>query len=608
MQESNFSKIGLKCGIEIHQQLDTNKLFCSCPSQIRDDEPDQTIRRRIKAVAGELGEVDPAALHELLRDQEFVYEFYEDANCLVELDEEPPHPLNEHALEVALEVALLLSAKPVDEIQVMRKTVIDGSNTSGFQRTMLVATDGWVEVNKKKIRIPTICLEEDAARIIKKEGNRAYYRLDRLGIPLVEIGTDPDITSPEEARATAERLGMILRATGKVKRGLGTIRQDLNVSIADGERIEIKGVQNLKDIPGLVRNEVMRQATLVSIRKDLSKRGAKEADLILEIKDLSQILSKTKSKILKNAPGIYGLRLRWFKGLLGRELMPGYRFGTELARIVNAAVGLKGIIHSDELPGYGMTEKEMECIRKELKTSDEDGYVLIVADWEDSRRALQAVLERCKVALKGVPKEVRRALGERTEYMRPLPGSARMYPETDEPVVQISKQALDRVGGGLSLLPEEHKEELKKLGLGDELVNQLIKSRFLNDFKRMNEKFDLKPSIVASALLSAPQGVGTERVEEVLSLLAQKRIAKESIADIFEEMKSGGKTVEKIAKEKDLFLLDEKELQERISRILGENKELAQKKQIGPLMGKIMAELRGKADVEDVKRILGGRL
>ena len=552
MQESDFSKLGLKCGIEIHQQLDTYKLFCDCPSGIRDDEPDHTITRKIKAVAGELGEVDPAALHELLKDQEFIYEFYEDTTCLVELDEEPPHLLNDGALRIALEAAILLNAKVVDEIQIMRKTVIDGSNTSGFQRTMLVAMDGWVDVNGKKIGIPTICLEEDAARIIKKEGNKTWYRLDRLGIPLVEIGTDPDITSPEEARATAERLGKILRATGKVKRGLGTIRQDLNVSIRDGERVEIKGVQNLGDISGLVRNEIMRQANLIGIRKELSKRGAKESDYVFEIKDLSKVLAKSESKILKGAKGIYGLRLRWFKGVLGREIMPDYRFGTELARIAKTVAGLKGIIHSDELPRYGITEKEVEAVKKELKVGNEDGFVLVAAEWEKSKKALQAIADRCKIAPMGVPKEVRKAVGEKTEYMRPLPGSARMYPETDEPVIQIAKEILEETKGSLSLLPEEQKEELKKLGLGEELANQLVSSKFLDDFKRMNEKFDLKPSVVASALLSAQKGIGVEGVEEILSMVDQKKIAKESIADIFEEMKSGDKAIEQNAKEKNL--------------------------------------------------------
>lgn len=587
----DYSKVGLMCGIEIHQQLDTSKLFCSCPSRIREDAPSGVVIRKLKAVAGELGDVDPAALHELLKDKDFAYEYYEDTTCLVELDDEPPHELNKEALGIVLEAALLLKATPVDEVQVMRKTVIDGSNTSGFQRTMLVALGGFVESNGKRIGIPTICLEEDAARIIKKEGNRAWYRLDRLGIPLIEIGTDPDITTPQEAKEVAERIGMLLRATGKVKRGLGTIRQDVNVSVRGGQRIEIKGVQALNDIPGLVENEVLRQVRLIEIKDGLAKKGFKEfkADII----DVSKLFDNSESKVVKGKK-VFGIRVPHFEGLMGKELMPQYRFGTELAGIAKEVAGLKGIFHSDELPGYGITQAEVDKVKALLKLAKGDGFVLVAADEADAKKALAAIADRINAAVRGVPKEVRRADGVITRFMRPLPGSARMYPETDEPSVKVTKEMLASIK--LPMTPEEQKMELEKHGLSPELANQLIHSRVLDEFKRLSREMKLKPSVIASALMAAPEGLD---VAPALRLVDSGKVAKESIEVLIAGMKEG-KTAEQVASEKGLFMMSESELKKKISEIVKANKGAPS----GQVMGKAMAELRGKADAQEVKRLI----
>jgi glutamyl-tRNA(Gln) amidotransferase subunit E len=589
----DYSKLGLRCGIEIHQQLDTHKLFCECPSRIRDDEPHGAVRRKIRAVAGEMGDVDPAALHELLKDREFAYEYYIDSTCLVELDEEPPHELNDEALDIVLEAALLLNAKPVDEIQIMRKTVIDGSNTSGFQRTVLVATDGHIEVGGKRVSIPTICLEEDAARIISREGNITRYRLDRLGIPLIEIGTDPDITSPEEAKKVAEKIGMLLRATGRVKRGLGTIRQDVNVSIKGGRRIEIKGVQALNDIPGLVENEVSRQSALIEIKKELGKRGFRgfKPDVV----DVSSLFRDSQSKIVKGK-SVFGIKVPKFAGLVGKELMPQYRFGTELAGIAKVVAGLKGIFHSDELPAYGIDEKEVSAVRKILKPSGQDAFILAAADEARAKKAFDAIAKRCNEALDGVPKEVRRADGTVTRFMRPLPGSARMYPETDEPVVRIGKVLLDSIE--LSKTPEEQLAELKRMGLGGELANQLVHSRVLGDFKELNDKMGLKPSVVASALLAAPEGIN---VGEALALIDSGKVAKESLDEIMQGMKKG-KPAEKVAEEKGLFLMSDAEVKKKVKEIIASNKGA----NFGQLMGMAMSQLRGKAKADRVKKLIEG--
>jgi len=617
----DYSKVGLKSGIEIHQQLDTHKLFCSCPSIIRDDKPHYTIKRKLRAVAGELGHVDPAALYELLKNQEFIYEGYDDTNCLVELDEEPPHLLNKEALTICLEIAFLLNAKPVDELQIMRKTVIDGSNTSGFQRTALVATDGYVEVNGKRIGIPSICIEEDACRIIKKEGNTTTYRLDRLGIPLVEITTDPDIESPQEAREVAKRIGSILRATGKVKRGLGTIRQDLNISIRGGERIEVKGVQQLNDIPKLVENEIKRQQNLLEIKKKLrNKRFG------YEFFECTDLLGKTDSKIIRSAlkakKGVFGVKLNGFSGLLGVELMPNHRFGTELAQVAKGVAGVKGIFHSDELPAYGITKKDVDAIKNKIQYKAGDAFVLVVESEKVATEALEAIVERCRTAFLGVPKETRRASGEKTEFMRPLPGSARMYPETDEPLVKIARDTLKEIKKNLPKLPEERIAEVKEMGLNSEMANQLVNSDLLEKFLDYSKKFKINPTLIVSTLMAAPKeaekkygvdcsDIPTSIFEKIFYFLEKRKIAKESIPEILAESAKDPKLdIQQIIESKKLFLLTETELKNRIKEIIENNKTLASqgKTAIGPLMGQCMAQLRGKADASTVSRILNEML
>ncbi len=271
----DYDKLGTKIGLEIHQQLEGEKLFCNCPTIIRKDKPDFKVERVLRASSGESGEVDKAAKHEMVKKKAFIYEGYEDITCLVEADCEPPHEVNKQALKITIQIANVLNCKIVDLIQFMRKVVIDGSNPSGFQRTALIGMDGWIEVDGKKIGIPTVCLEEEACQVIQRNGKFDVYNLSRQGIPLIEIATDPDIKTPEECKKAAEHLGLILRSVGGMKRGIGSIRQDVNVSIKKGARIEIKGFQDLRSIPKVIDYEIERQAKLVSKRENVTSEVRK---------------------------------------------------------------------------------------------------------------------------------------------------------------------------------------------------------------------------------------------------------------------------------------------------------------------------------------------
>lgn len=500
----DLKALGFKCGIEIHQRLATQrKLFCECRNEaFSGDPPRGAVRRRLRAVVGELGRVDPAAAFEASRGKEYEYQLFEGTTCLVELDEEPPHLLDHEALDVSLALAELLACKPVDEVHVMRKTVVDGSAVSAFQRTALLATGGRLETPRGPVGIQSVCVEEESAGIVEKRADAALYRLDRLGVPLVEIATEPDIQDGPHAREVAEALGMLLRGTGKVQRGLGTIRQDLNVSIRGGHKVEIKGAQELEDLPALVENEARRQHELLGIREELKRRtsGLHNA----HPKDLSALFGQTAVGILaKGLAGggrVLGARLAGFAGLLGRELMPGHRLGTELSDYAKASAGVKGLLHSDEnLSGYGFTQEELASLGKELGLHAADGWAIVVDEEPRARRALEAVLARAERCFQGVPPETRKAEGQRSVFLRPLPGAARMYPETDAPPVRVTAQHLQRVRANLPPTHEERRRRYLAAGLNEDLASLVLRRADFALFERLLET-RADPTLVATLL------------------------------------------------------------------------------------------------------------
>ena len=430
----DYEKLGLKMGLEVHQQLNTKeKLFCPCDCNLTDKEPEFKVLRNLRPTQSELGKIDRAAFEEARRKLNFIYDAYAHETCLVEADEEPPHPLNREALEVSLIIATLLNMHVVDEFHVMRKQVIDGSNTGGFQRTGLVATEGSLETKYGNVQIDVLCLEEDAARRIGHEKGKVNFRLDRLGIPLVEITTAPSITHPEQVKEVAYHIGQVLRST-KVKRGLGTIRQDLNISIKEGARVELKGVQDLDLMSTMVENEVTRQINLLKIKDELNNRNGSVDD---ELYDIAPLLKETKSKIIAKAESVFAIKLNGFKGLIGMEIQPGRRFGTELAGYAKK-MGVSGLFHTDELPAYGITEGEVNALNEFLGLGDEDAFILIADENEKVINALQEVQRRAKIALQAVPEETRKALPDgNSDYLRPLPTASRMYVETDIPAISV---------------------------------------------------------------------------------------------------------------------------------------------------------------------------
>lgn len=613
----DYRALGLKVGLEIHWELDTDrKLFCNCPPTLHTDEPDARIVRYHRAVPGETGEVDVAAQFETIKGRRVIYEIYRDCTCEVETDSTPPLPPDPEAVKTALEIALLLNARIVDEVHVMRKTIIDGSLPSGFQRTMLIAHDGHIDTSQGGVGISIICLEEDSGRIIKRSPGEIVFRLDRLGIPEVEIGTKPEIGDPEQAMETAERIGELLTSTGKVKRGLGVVRQDVNISIEGGARVEIKHIQRLGMIPKVIEEEVERQLNLLTLKGELEERGFGEEELDQEPINISRIFEGTSSKILRGKK-IYALRIPRIKGIFKWRLQGERTFGREVAEMLQVKTGLKGFLHSDELPGYGVSKGEVEEVKRTLQVGDQDGFILVAAEEELARRAISEIVSRIREALKGVPKEVRRALPDATTtYTRPLPGAARMYPETDCIPIPVTEELLEEVRSRLPEPPEIVRERMvKEYGLSQEMASRLPTSGYLKIFEEIVAKYKgLNPTLVASTLLQTlpslrregfpVENLTPEHLFKIFEVHYRGRIAKEALPEILGKVAEDPSSLEEVVKGE---ALSRDEVARIIAGIVDENIHLVRERggrAIKPLMGLVMKRLRGKYDGAEIHRIL----
>ena len=673
--------LGFMCGLEIHQQLDTGKLHSRMPSELFDysiDEiPEGWTRssRRLRASEGESGQVDVAARFEQRRNRSFVYIQPPNAG-LIELDEAPPLEHDDEAIDIVLTMAGMMGAKPVSALQAMRKTVVDGSNTSGFQRTTLVATDGMIQTNEGNVGVDVICIEEDSARKLdtkpSSSGEVVYYTLDRLGMPLVEIATAPDIKSPEHARETALALGTLLRDTRKVRRGLGSIRQDLNVSIACGDRVEIKGCQDLDWIPRIIRLEMARQlhmyrlatelrseAGLPSLPTDRSEdelpvenrvAAAAAARLPLDTNDLTELFANCESEMVRKSldtgSKVLAVPLSGFAGRLGSKQTDSEgaqlpRLGRELASAAKMA-GVAGIFHSDELPAYGISSSEVEVVREALALSERDAFVLCVAPKWQAELALESVVLRARLAYHRIPREVRNVVIRKgqpedgtTTAMRPLPGGARMYPETDIPVVEITEEHWDSINGELPLTSEERRDRLQGTGVSDNQVDAILGSE-MDDILMMGIEGDASgcPPLPAKAWASAildnlraevADGSGRSETEvpwPVLKLAIHAReagiVTREGVVPMARMLWLEGPSVDSDfdqslewfstkVDENGFAPAETGAVEAAVDEVLSENADMIRERgmgAMGPLMGAVMGKLGGAADGKVVSSIL----
>ncbi|KAF1078062.1 Glu-tRNA(Gln) amidotransferase subunit GatE [Methanogenium sp. MK-MG] len=604
MADYDYAKLGLKAGIEIHQQLDTReKLFCHCPTVLRDaEEHNAEFFRYLRATVSEMGEIDRAAREEMMVMRPFTYYAY-DTTCLVENDEEPPAPLNPEALALSLTIARMMGMTPVEQVHVMRKLVIDGSNTSGFQRTGMVALNGSLPTGE---RIESICLEEEAAQRIEDQ----LFSLDRLGIPLAEITTAPDMHTPEAVKAVAAYIGMLLRSTMQVKRGIGTIRQDVNVSIREGARVEIKGVQELRLIDEVVRREVQRQVNLLAIRDELLARHASVDE---ETHDVTALFTETGSAILKRAKTIHAVCLRGYAGLVGREIQPGRRLGSEMSDYAKKC-GVGGLFHTDELPAYGVTEAEAASLKKAVGAGPNDCVVLVADARKKVVCAIAQVRRRADMARDGVPEETRKMLEEGSSaYMRPLPGAARMYPETDVLPVTVTDAYYDALVLP-ELLSDKADRYVRDMGLDASIARQMVYSRQCQLFDEAVSR-GVKSTLAAHTLLGTLKelsrdsadvaAVPGEALVDLLLRVEAGTVAKEAIPPVIRALSEGqdiDTAINAVAPS-----VSREEVRAIICKTIAEREAFVREqgmRAVGPLMGVVMKELRGRADGKVISELL----
>ena len=624
MEKFSINDIGVKVGLEIHQQLATNKkLFCNC-TPIESDEYSIKFQRKLRASKSELGEFDPAALFESTKSKTIMYYANRESSCLVEQDEEPPHELDEDAKKIALIISSALKSNIFSEIYPMRKTVIDGSNTTGFQRTMLIAQSGFFNAGETKIEIQSICLEEDAAKILGEEDSIRKFGLERLGVPLVEIATEPFEVELTEIKKIALSLGRILRSTKKVKRGLGSIRQDVNVSIKDGGGvvIEVKGVQQLDQLEKVVEYEAKRQHGLLKISKRIQEKNWKFSNE--DKKDITELFSKCKSKIIQNAikknQKIIAISFKNMAGLFGFSPYEDIRLGKEVAELVRF-FGIGGVFHSDELPNYGIEESDLEELKKVREIKENDAFLILASPQEKIHTIVDQIILRVEyIRDHGIPIDTRLATqsGE-TKFLRPRPGAARMYPETDIPPIIITKEELSKAEKNIPKSWDDSIKELEiKYKINPQLAEQIFDSRYIGLFERIVEKINTNPTFVASILCSSITNLErngldsnllkNEEIFKSFQLLEEGKIAKESIEIVFENIMAGkSKTTEEAMKNTSIQSVNEDDLERIVEDIVEKNEGIIKNQKeraIGPLMGIAMKELRGKASGETINNLL----
>ena len=507
-----YEHLGFKSGLEIHQQLLTEKkLFCRCPAGVYQDggDFDAELIRHMRPTLSELGEYDGTALMEFKTKKNIIYRIKDRTACTYDIDDTPPFPLNRQALDIAIEVALLLGTNIVGELHITRKQYLDGSIPTGFQRTAIVGISGGISISNKDIGIIQLSIEEDSCREVSDVGHFRTYTTDRLGMPLIEIVTEPHMTVPDEVAEAAEFLRYLTRSTANMRTGIGAAREDVNVSITGGTRIEIKGVSHIRWIPELTHNEAFRQKALLTIADMLNKKYSSPDDwtlnhtaidaAILRISGgpLSDVRSKNHQLTAVNLPG--------FKGLLSFFMQPGKSFANELSDRLKVIACLErpNIVHSEQFeiePGAPvLSEGHWKTIRQELKASDDDAQIVLWGDEGDTKTALDTILERCRLAFGGVPNETRKSLPDGTTlFERVLPGADRMYPDTDSAPIPIEDEQIEKIKQRLPISVEDRFEQLREWQVPEDAYLFLFRKNLVWLVQKIVDDFGLPPKFVGT--------------------------------------------------------------------------------------------------------------
>jgi len=623
----DYAALGMKSGLEIHQQLATKKkLFCRCPVvRPYSEEFNAEILRHMRPTLSELGEYDGTALMEFKTKKEIIYQIRQDTVCTYEMDDTPPFELNEQALDIALEITMLLNCNLVSEVHIARKQYLDGSIPTGFQRTTILGVDGWIPFKGRRIGIIQLGLEEDACREVSDVAHLRTYRTDRLGIPLIETVTYPEMKTPQEVAEVGQVLRRLARSTGKVHTGIGAARQDVNVSIEGGRRVEIKGVSRIPLIPLLVHNEAYRQAALLDIKRELARRGITPASFKADTFDVGEIVAGTQyyplAKALKKNLNVRAVALRGYRGILSTRTQPETTFAKEISdrvRVIACLDRLPNIAHSD-MEGETLSSAEWTKIKKLARMGDKDAIVVVWGNAQDVETGVKEIVIRAREALDGVPNETRQALPDGTHgFERILPGADRMYPDTDLPPLAITEDRIERITSIMAERPWDREARYRDMGLSAEMSARLAISNEGHLFDRAVKETGYPPKLLASFFINKVRMLRREgklaagcddRIISTLKAAAGHGIAGENLVSLIEKA-CGPEALDPEAAIKALGLESPKKVEKEIAAFLKkiDLPKIEKDKLNRHVMGLVMREFQGKLQGTAIAGIVGGFL
>ena len=629
MTARDYHELGLRSGLEIHQQILTEKkLFCRCPAGHYCDEYDAEILRHMRPTLSELGEYDGTALMEFKTKKEIIYRINHQTVCTYEMDDTPPFEINQQALDIALQIAMLMNYKMVGEIHIARKQYLDGSIPTGFQRTTIVGVDGWIPYKDRRIGLIQLGLEEDACREVSDIGHQRVYITDRLGMPLIETVTQPEMHTPQEVAEVANILRWLVRSTGKVRTGIGAARQDVNVSITGGTRIEIKGVPRIPMIPRLIYNEAMRQYALLKIKDMLVKRGINKNTFSSFADDVTSLLVKTSwepiARAIAQGEVVHAVNLKGYAGVLSQRIQTGKSFSKEISdrvRVVACLTRLPNILTSES------TEETIDSyiwnrIRKKLKANSHDALILVWGGREDVKTALDEINIRAKEALIGIPNETRQALVDGTTgFERILPGADRMYPDTDLPPLEITPERLEALNKENPPPLWERQVKYREMGIPQHLINPVASSPRAAFLEKVLDSFTLPAARTAALLFEHTKywrrkGLDVNKLTDDDWLLLFEKLASfpalwQKAADILQNFLSAEhQLLEKLLAPYTSSRFTEQELRDTIKDIIAKNSAQFDDpdKMQRFCMGQAMEKFKGYVLAERVGEILAQEL
>jgi glutamyl-tRNA(Gln) amidotransferase subunit E len=613
MTAADYAEVGFRSGLEIHQQLLTEKkLFCRCPAGRYSDKYDAEILRHMRPTLSELGEYDGTALMEFKTKKEIIYRINRETVCTYEMDDTPPFMIDEHALDIALGVAMLYSLNLVDELHIARKQYLDGSIPTGFQRTTIVGVNGWIPYKDRRISIVQLGLEEDACREVSDVGHRRTYLTDRLGMPLIETVTGPDMRTPQEVAEVAQICRRLVRSTGDVRTGIGAAREDVNVSVRGGTRVEIKGVPRIPRIPLLTYHEAMRQWNLLRLRDELHGRGVTPETFKAETEDVTRLLQKTSYQPIRDAldSGLVAgcVVLPGFRDLLNWQTQPNTRFSREISdrvRVVACLTKLPNIVHSDS-SSETLSSAEWLAVRKAVKATKDDTLVIVWGGREDVKTGAQEIAIRAREAATGIPSETRQALRDGTNgFERILPGPDRMYPDTDLPPKQVTEERLETIRRRLPAPIWTRESWYKEIGVPADVVEPLAASRLAGLFEVLVKDWKISPVAASVALVQfrkrlKKKGLDVKRLDEdslrrIFALFRDRKISRDGVL-AFMETVSRGEALPQVGEIRPASEVEVYAQVQASSAALRSVKIHNPDKKAHALMGLVMTALRGRVE------------